>query len=380
MELIFVCLSCARKTQVMVTFKSIFFLASRFCENASRQLAILRQTFDFYWNQTVGLVDETMSDYPLLAYGSSVVKRFFRVAKALAEQYSVENNIRAFVRKVIGRVDSLASVMVRVIDVVYHKKDLVTYDLSYRPADGIFVYEQTMPFHWYSFGDSPDVVKVAQFVGLTQEEQATLQEFDIKEFQHDLFEVISTVSEAVRTRSIIPPFSATAMLAGDSHLMTFDRKFYNFAGSKGCSYLLASDFSQSRFSIVAHHEAEQKRTSIDILSDGHVIKIETLVDHKVDDGLIKVTLNKRNVQLPFEFDHTYVRREENTIIVENSEGLKAVCNTVFNVCTFTISVRNINNWASALTVKLSSCFFRDGSSARLVVFWVCTITSLPTIS
>ena len=57
----------------------------------------------------------------------------------------------------------------------------------------------------------------------------------------------------------------------------------------------------------------------------------------VDDGLIKVTLDKRNAQLPMKFDHTYVYRQDNTVIVENTEGLRVTCNAVFNVCTFTIS-------------------------------------------
>ena len=57
----------------------------------------------------------------------------------------------------------------------------------------------------------------------------------------------------------------------------------------------------------------------------------------VEEGLIKVTLDKRNAQLPIKFDHTYVYRQENSVVVENSEGLRVTCNAAFNVCTFTIS-------------------------------------------
>merc|ERR1712117_933650 len=133
---------------------------------------------------------------------------------------------------------------------------------------------------------------------------------------------------------IIPPFSATGLVAGDSHIITYDQTYYNFAGSEGCSYLLTSDFSHGRFSAIANYDADMRRTSIDIVSDGHTISIETKPSA---DGLIKVTLDKRNSQLPIQFDHTYAYREENTIVVENSEGLKVSCNTVYNVCTFTIS-------------------------------------------
>ena len=157
-------------------------------------------------------------------------------------------------------------------------------------------------------------------------------------------------------QSVIPPFSATALLAGDSHIVTFDQMYYDFA-SQGCSYLLASDFSNGKFSAIANYDEEMSRTSIgeysaclldalmnvlylyfhfftDVISDGRTINIDTKM---VDDGLIKVTLDKRNAQLPMKFDHTYVYRQDNTVIVENTEGLRVTCNAVFNVCTFTIS-------------------------------------------
>ena len=53
------------------------------------------------------------------------------------------------------------------------------------------------------------------------------------EFQHELLEAIDTVSQAITTRAIIPPFAATGFIAGDSHLQTFDGKFYDFVGAKG---------------------------------------------------------------------------------------------------------------------------------------------------
>jgi hypothetical protein len=309
----------------------------RYFKELSTQVSLLKTKLEFYWNKTVGLVNETLSDYPLLAYGSSVMKRLFRVGKALVEQYSVESNLRLLVQKVLGQMDSVASTLVRIIDVAYNKKDLMSYEFDYDLASGHVEYLQVLPFQWYSFSDSPDIVKVAELIGLSKAESLAVEQFDLKEFQHDLLEVIGTVSQAIRTKSVIPPFSATALLAGDSHIMTFDRRFYDFAGSRGCSYLLASDFSQGRFSAIANYDDEMSRTSIEILTDGHTINIDTKVEHSAEDGLVKITLDNRNVQLPILFDHTYVHREENSVIVENSEGFRVTCNTVYNVCTFTIS-------------------------------------------
>merc|ERR1711899_171913 len=193
---------------------------------------------------------------------------------------------------------------------------------------------RSCPFQWYGFLDTPDIFKVAGMVGIGQPLAAEEIYPDLKALQHDILEVIDVVSAALHTKSVIPPFSATALVAGDSHIITFDRTYYNFAGSQGCSYLLTSDFSNGRFSAIANYDTDMRRTSIDVVTDGHTINIDTT---PAVDGQIKVTLDKRNTQLPIQFDHTYVYREENTIVVENSEGLRTSCNTVYNVCTFTIS-------------------------------------------
>ena len=51
-------------------------------------------------------------------------------------------------------------------EVVYHEKDLIKYDFNYDLAAGSIVYHQVMPFQWYSFQDTPDIIKVADLVGL----------------------------------------------------------------------------------------------------------------------------------------------------------------------------------------------------------------------
>jgi len=300
-----------------------------------RELSQLKASLMDYWTKTVGKINGTVNDYPLLAYSVSVGKKVVRVAHKMISQMSVEHNLKTWVRKIIGRADAVASTLVRIIDVVYHEKDLIGYEFSHDLAAGSIVYNQVMPFQWHSFQDTPDIVKVAGLVGLNQPAHAgAVQSLDLKALQHDILEVIDVVSAALHTKSVIPPFSATALVAGDSHIITFDQTYYNFAGAEGCSYLLTSDFSHGRFSAIANYDTDMRRTSIDVVTDGHTINIDTT---PTVEGLIKVTMDKRNTQLPIQFDHTYAYREENTVVVENSEGLKISCNTVHNVCTFTIS-------------------------------------------
>ena len=150
---------------------------------------MLKETILNYWNKTVGMVNKTLSDYPLLAYGASICRKMYRVGKALTEQYSMESNLRTLLRKLIGRVDSLASTLVRIIDVVYHKKDLMSYQYSYNFNTGsigtnfkielLFLhktcscfhftdYVQVLPFQWYRFNEAPDIVKVAEFFTVSE--------------------------------------------------------------------------------------------------------------------------------------------------------------------------------------------------------------------
>lgn len=297
----------------------------------NEQFEELRDTLVHYWNTTVGYVHKMLIDYPLLNYGFSMGKKAIRVAKALAEQMSVEVKLRNWIKQFVGRADAVASTLMRIIDVVFNQSDLVSHQFESQP--GHILYSQTLPFQWYSFVETPDIFKVVDLVNWSPSEE--FDDVDLKGIQHDMLELISAVSQAFRKQTVIPPFSATALVAGDSHILTFDQTYYQFSGAQGCSYLLVSDFSHGKFSAVANFDQHMKRTSIDVISDDMTINIDTRTGQ--DPDLIKVTLNKRTTQLPIQFDHTYVYRQENTINVENSEGLKISCNTVHNICSFTIS-------------------------------------------
>ena len=67
------------------------------------------------------------------------------------------------------------------------------------------------------------------------------------------YDITSNMSIA----SLMPPFSATGMVIGKQHYITFDKKFYNFAGE--CSYLLASDFLNNKFSVYVTYTRLQVR-------------------------------------------------------------------------------------------------------------------------
>ena len=48
------------------------------------------------------------------------------------------------------------------------------------------------------------------------------------------------------------------------------------------------------------------RSSISVVSDNHIIEIDE--PDSDDNELIKITLDKRNVELPIAYDHTFATR------------------------------------------------------------------------
>ena len=106
--------------------------------------------------------------------------------------------------------------------------------------------------------------------------------------------------------------------------MTFDKKFYQFAGE--CSYLLARDFIDGKFSVVINYENANGVTIKKSISV-HVgdKEIEILPD-------FKITVDGRPTELPVVLDQTVIRRIGNLIQVDNEHGLNITCNLPHDHC------------------------------------------------
>jgi len=278
--------------------------------------------------------------YPPVAFLMSATESVFGGAWNLVKMYNERNHpqIIRLLQRLIGKIDAVTSSVVRFLDVyVYQVRELVDYQVTYKPDQGHFAYEQLLPFTWYAFTDTPDVVKLLDLLedeagGGDQVNGAT--DFDLIKFQYDLLDAINTISGALSVQTLIPPFSASAIIAGNSHIKTFDGKVYEFTGAGGCSYLLTADFLYKRFSVIANYDG-MRRTSVSVTSDNHMIEINE--PQGDNNELIKITLDKRNVELPIAYDHTLVKREGATVIVENDEGMRLVCNMAIQLCSVTIS-------------------------------------------
>lgn len=126
-----------------------------------------------------------------------------------------------------------------------------------------------------------------------------------------------------------PPTNNIAMVIGKSHYITFDKKYYSFSGE--CSYLLASDFVTNTFSVIINYELDQnvtKKKSITIISENNNLEI-------FPNFLIK--LNHVQVDLPLIIESFVVIQDNSEIVVENSKGLKVICNLYYDYCSVELS-------------------------------------------
>lgn len=98
-------------------------------------------------------------------------------------------------------------------------------------------------------------------------------------------------------------FLAHASIVGNQHYMTFDKKFYEFAGD--CSYLLARDFVDGSFSVIVNYENGAKKSISAIIGNSNV---EIFSNYKVN-------LNKAQTELPISTPHLIATREGSIIKV-----------------------------------------------------------------
>uniref|UniRef100_A0A182SBJ4 VWFD domain-containing protein n=1 Tax=Anopheles maculatus TaxID=74869 RepID=A0A182SBJ4_9DIPT len=123
----------------------------------------------------------------------------------------------------------------------------------------------------------------------------------------------------------VPLFHMHAQLGDGGHFFTFDDKHFTFPGS--CSYLLASDFVDGNFSIVAD-------------MDNGRLKSVTLVDKDSTVELNSkavVKYNGKDTDLPIFQKDVYVFRKYYTVTIGTKYGAQVMCTTDLKICHFFVS-------------------------------------------
>jgi len=128
----------------------------------------------------------------------------------------------------------------------------------------------------------------------------------------------------------LPPFTATGMIAGNQHFFTFDGSFFEFAGD--CSYVLARDFADNKFTVIANYRrtrAGPKRNSLTVMAGDKTIEIF---------NSFKTVVDKDVTELPLETPEVMVKRMgADHITIESKKGMTVSCHMKTEICTIAVS-------------------------------------------
>lgn len=124
---------------------------------------------------------------------------------------------------------------------------------------------------------------------------------------------------------MVPPFTLHAEIADGSHIFTFDGRHLTFPG--GCSYILARDFVEGNFSIVATM-AGGKMKSLTLADKKGSLEINNA-------GL--VSMNGKPTELPYHSQTLNAWRDYHTVTLLTTFGAELQCTTDLRVCHFRVS-------------------------------------------
>ncbi len=235
-----------------------------------------------------------------------------------------------------------------------------SFDFPWRPvvnldwAAGHLEYSQKLPFTWEELTKLPRLRELPFLRKMATAKRNWFRDMDYSQFYFSVMNALATY-KPMRIQSILPPFGSHAFVAGTQHYMTFDKRFYEFAGE--CSYLLVSDFFSNEFSAVVNYEGSNSkvtRKSLTILSDGRQIEI---------DSSFRVTVNGRKIEMPLIYEGTTIERDGQRVIVNNEKGYRIDCNLYRDICSV-----HVSGWSFGKTGGLFGVYNNEPADDFLTPF------------
>ena len=300
-----------------------------------------------------GQVD-ALKQLPVFAYMSTVTDRVYQQLNEFYKYVELEAKLRQILRDALRHTDRLTVQLVNELkgSLTFPLKPTVVVDWE----SGRLEYSQKLPFTWEDFGQLPRLRELPLLRKIASTKRNLIREMDYSQFYFSTMNALATY-RPMKIQSIFPPFGSRAFVAGTQHYMTFDRRFYEFAGE--CSYLLASDFLRNDFSAVVNYEGaggKVIRKSLTVLSDGRQIEI--------DSSRFRVTMNGRKIEMPLAYDNTLIRRDGQRLIVTNSRsGFKVDCNLYHDICSV-----HVSGWSFGKTGGLFGVYNNEPADDFLTPF------------
>jgi len=298
---------------------------SDIAESASRSMQRVRA----YIERIIAQIDATLENFynkPEVMRAREYVLRTLEDNKWLYQYFGLEQKVTEFIQR--ARAMTYPMIRAQIKQAFENKFQLSRNRWTvWNPQRGEYEFEVYVPF------EVPDVPTLRRMsVPLTV--LSNLRETIASALPSDDFNLVDTINAYKPTSDVadwVPPFKAHATLTGPQHYVTFDRKFYDFAGDS-CSYLLARDFVDKTFSVIVNYDKSTRgqpvKKSLQLIADGKQIEI-------FPDG--KVSVDGRRTELPVQVESMTVSRLGNTISVNNERGLQIVCDLPHDHCTVSVS-------------------------------------------
>ncbi|CAH0561935.1 unnamed protein product [Brassicogethes aeneus] len=193
----------------------------------------------------------------------------------------------------------------------------------FEPNDGVMLLEQKLPMSWHAFNETPKYQEIPEIKAL----YALKDYFSVSELS--FWNFYNNYRQYTDPSDWMPPFKGQAMLIGNKHYVTFDRKYYDFQG--GCTYLLATDLRDGNFTLLASYDVTQNTNEFLLIVNKTVLYIN------VFDDTVRIGNSGMADHLPADIGHAYVYREADILTVESPLGFVLKCNMKFHICTLQLS-------------------------------------------
>jgi hypothetical protein len=258
----------------------------------------------------------------------------------LMDEFQLDKRLSALFEILKKKLNRITQNALETEDVYREAKTKFIFD----PDVGAIEWEQKLPISWHAFNETPQFEEIPEYKFFIDAQEFLFTSKNSSfNFYYGLF-----LNEP---NNLIPPFKSRALLIGSRHIVTFDKSSLDLDTSEfvevrdnsqtlsdQCSYLLAHDFIDQRFTIVLKpsslSEKNQKFLSKSLLIQSKNSKVEVELGNPL--GEIKVG-DRLTTILPATSGNLLITREVNVVTVISQQGFMVQCNLEFDVCTIELS-------------------------------------------
>ncbi|KAF4527112.1 hypothetical protein B566_EDAN013746, partial [Ephemera danica] len=207
------------------------------------------------------------------------------------------------------------------------------YEVKYEALTGDFAATVALPFKWRRFDQTPELD------GQLDEKFENFRYAVMDRMYHMATEYSDWMDTAYRT--LLPPFSSSALVTANGHIITFDGHHYKVKDQLCGTYLLAADYHDHKFAIMVNYEGQEANSPGPLKSltlftkSGH--RFDLALDAEArerndEDGFSKVTIDMNKVELPVNAGGFSVQRDGQMVVANGEGGVVLRCNVVAGLC------------------------------------------------